>query len=145
MTLKVQRCKCSGSGKRETRAVLAFTIPDDPCSRIHQLRSRATWLLHIRLTQTLLLCVLILTQSRRFLQRNREPLLLSIDCPRACDDSNSQLPNSSFLTVRMAYIYSYLRVPVAATSAIAATLSGLLYWKQKYVDLRSVTHYHPQG
>lgn len=26
---------------------------------------------------------------------------------------------------------SYLRIPVAATSAIAASLSGLLYWKQK--------------
>lgn len=28
-------------------------------------------------------------------------------------------------------ILSYLRIPVAATSAIAASISGLLYWKQK--------------
>jgi len=33
-------------------------------------------------------------------------------------------------------LLSYLRIPIAATSAIAASLSGLLYWKQKYMRLR---------
>jgi len=49
---------------------------------------------------------------------------------------NQQVQQSNRARVKMAAstlsLLSYLRIPIAATSAIAASLSGLLYWKQKY-------------
>ena len=59
-----------------------------------------------------------------------------------CKDTDSMLDlsckssASAFLAIApmAANVISYLRLPALATSAIAAVASGLLYWKQKWVE-----------
>lgn len=44
------------------------------------------------------------------------------------------LHGEAFYAVTMATLFSYLRIPVMVSSGIAAVASGLLYFKQKWVD-----------
>jgi hypothetical protein len=53
--------------------------------------------------------------------------------PHSTNLASQQLPHALVTTMSSAMdnLMSYLRVPVLASSGIAAVLSGLLYFKQK--------------